>query len=545
MNLPQDHPVLPEFRFGKQRLDQYLKIHSERVPNKICINYYGTEITWEKMNEYVDRMASYLAKNGVVKGDPVCIFMQSCPQFMIAFYAIQRIGGIVVPLSPMFKEWELEYETNEVKAKFIIANSYLYPIVKNVIESTSLETVILSSLNDFLPDNPEITLNFNPEEPESFDQSVSMMEILEKEEINVPEVTVDIEDIGLIMFTSGSAGLPKGVMLAYYSALYKAVSSSTCYHTTEYTKYLSSQPIYHIAGMVFMNGHIYLGSTMYLITKIEAETIMKVIDKYKCDYWYGSAVMNKEIIEHPNLPLYNLSSMRQTVTTSFGIQLTEEMATKWKIITNGGSLVEWAYGLTESHTMDTGTPVGFPKYGTCGTEVFEDSHVRILDEEGNEVPAGEIGEITLKHPALLKGYLNDPEATKNALRDGWLFTGDTGKKDEDGYVSFLGRKKEMIKTSGFSVFPEEIEMYLCRHEAVAKSIVIGKPDSTRGEVIKAFVVIKPEFKDTVTVESLLEWSKDKMAAYKRPREIEFRDDLPATGTGKLLRRILREEEAKK
>jgi long-chain acyl-CoA synthetase len=294
-----------------------------------------------------------------------------------------------------------------------------------------------------------------------------------------------------------------------------------------------------------MNGHIYLGSTMYLVTKIEPETIMKIIDKYKCDYWYGSALMNKEIIEHPNLSQYDLSSLRQTVTTSFGIQLTEEMAKEWSDITKGGTLVEWAYGLSESHTMDTGTPVGYPKYGTCGTEVFADSHVRILNDEGIEVPPGEIGEITLNHPALFKGYLNNPKATKEALRDGWLFTGDTGMKDEEGYISFLGRKKEMIKTSGFSVFPEEIEMYLCRHEAVAKSIVIGKPDPKKGEIIKAFVVLKANYKDKITTEDLIEWSKEKMATYKRPREIEFRDELPATGTGKLLRRLLREEEAKK
>ena len=543
--IPKDHPRMPEFRFGKQRLDQYLKIHAERVPEKTSINYYGTEITWGQLDLYVDRMATYLAKIGVQKGDSVCIFMQSCPQFLIAFYAVQRLGGIVAPCSPMFKEWELEYEAKEVNAKVIIANSYLYPVIKNVVATTYLEHIILSPIHEFLPEVPELPFNFSEPEPENTEEAVFLNDILNNEEIDVPQVEVDMEDIGLLIFTSGSTGLPKGAMLSYMSALYKAVVSATCYHTTEYTNYLCSQPIYHIAGMVFMNCHVYLGSTMYMITKIEAETLIKAIDQYKCDYWYGSALMNKAMLEYPELDQYDLTSLRLTVATSFGIQLTEEMAKQWEQLTRGGMLVEWAYGLSESHTMDTGTPYGLPKYGTCGTAVFDDTLIKIVDDEGNEVPAGEIGEITLKHPAVFKGYLNNPEATAVTLRNGWLYTGDTGKVDTEGYLSFLGRKKEMIKSSGYSVFPEEVEMYLCRNEAVAQAIAIGKSDSRKGEIIKAFVVLKPEYKSKVTEQDLIEWSKDKMAAYKRPREIEFRDSLPATGTGKLLRRVLRDEEAAK
>lgn len=541
----EDHPRMPEYRFGLKRLDQYLKIHAKRVPDKVCVNYYGTDITWSKMDEYVDKMATYLASIGVKKGDVVCIFMQSCPQFMIAFYATQRLGATVAPCSPMFKEWELEYEVNEVSAKVIVANTYLYPIVKNIMATSTLEHVILTSINDFVPEEPAYPFNFNEPEPEDLGDSKLMLDIFENGNVDVPEVETDMEDIGLLIFTSGSTGLPKGAMLTYMAALYKAVVTATCYHTTEYTKYLCSQPVYHIAGMVFMNCHIYLGSTMYMITKIEAETLLKAIDKYKCDYWYGSALMNKQMVEFPGVEKYDLTSLRQTVTTSFGIQLTEELANQWAELTKGGTLVEWAYGLSESHTMDTGTPMGKPKYGTCGRVVFDDMEIKVVDEEGNEVPRGEIGEIIEKHPAIFKGYLNNPEATAVTLRDGWLWTGDTGKMDEEGYLSFLGRKKEMIKTSGFSVFPEEIEMYVCRHEAVAQAIVIGKPDPKRGELIKAFVKLKDEYKGKVTEEELLEWSKDKMAAYKRPREIEFRDSLPATGTGKLLRRVLREEEAKK
>lgn len=543
--VPNDYPRMPEYRFGIQRLDQYLKIHARRVPNKLCVNYYGTEITWSEMDLYVDRLATYLAGIGVGKGDTVCVFMQSCPQFMIAYYAVQRLGAIVVPLSPMFKEWEVEYESKEVGARVILCNTYLYPIVKNAMPNCMLEKVIVASLRDFVPQEPEVPFNFNEPEPEDVGDAADLSGIIRGGSVNVPPVETDIEDVGMMLFTSGSTGMPKGAMLSYMSSLFKAVVTSTCYHTTEYTKYLCSQPIYHIAGMVFMHSHVYLGSSMYMLTRIDPETIMRVVDRYHCDYWYGSALTNKAILEHPNRNQYDLSSLRQTVTTSFGIQLTAEMADAWGELTHGGTLVEWAYGLTESHTMDTGTPAGHPKYGTCGIPVFDNMQVRIIDENGNDVPAGVIGQIIEKHPAVFKGYLNNPEATAVTLRDGWLYTGDSGMLDEDGYLTFSGRMKEMIKTSGFSVFPEEVEMYVCRHPAVAQAIVIGKPDARRGELIKAFVKLKDEFRGKVTEDELIEWCRDKMSAYKRPREIEFRDTLPATGTGKLLRRILREEEAKK
>ena len=178
--------------------------------------------------------------------------------------------------------------------------------------------------------------------------------------------------------------------------------------------------------------------------------------------------------------------------------------------------------------------------------VFDNTLIKIVDPETKEeLPEDSVGEIAMKHPAVFKGYLNNPEATAITLRDGWLYTGDSGKIDGDGYLYFLGRMKEMIKTSGFSVFPEEVEMYMCRHEAVAQAIVIGKPDEKRGELIKAFLKLKDGYEGKITEQELLDWAKEKMAAYKRPREIEFRDSLPATGTGKLLRRVLREEEAKK
>lgn len=544
--VPRNIPKSPEYRFGKQRLDQYLKIHANRVPDKVCINYYGKELTWREVDNYVDRLATLLTKLGVKKGDAVAVFMQSCPQFLISFYAIQRIGASVAPCSPMFKEWELEYEVNEVKSRVIIANSYLYPIVKNVKETTSLEHILISPFSDFLPEELAFPFDLEYKEPSDYDGAMLLMEELKQIEPNVPEVDINIEDdISLIIFTSGTTGLPKGALLTFENALFKAAASSTGYYSNEHDVFLCTQPIYHIAGMVHMNAHILNGSTMVLITKYATETVMMAIDKFKCNTWYSTAPMNSDIINHPDVDKYNLCSMRINVCTSFGIQLTEELAKQWAELTRGGVLVEWAYGLTESHTMDTVNPLEKPKYGPCGIPVFEEMNIKVLDDEGNECPVETTGEIVLKSPGVFKGYLNNPEATAKVLRDGWLYTGDIGKFDDEGYLYFLGRKKEMIKSSGYSVFPEEVELYLCRHDAVEKAAVIGKNDPRRGEMIKAFVVLKNEYKGSITEEELIEWSKDKMATYKRPREVEFRDVLPATGTGKLLRRILKEEEDKK
>lgn len=494
----------------------------------------------------MDRLATALTALGVKKGDAIAIYMQSCPQFMIAFYAAQRIGASVGPCSPMFKEWELEYEINELNARVIIANTYLYPIIKNVKDSTPLEHIIVSSFKDFLPEEPALPFILEYEDPTDLDGAIQMMDLIKSTTPNTPSVDIDIEnDVSLIIFTSGTTGLPKGAMITYWNALYKAVSTGTCYYFNEYDVFLSTQPIYHIAGMCMMNTHIYNGSTMVLITKYAPEIVMEAIEKFKCNTWYGSALMNFKIINHPDVNKYNLCSMRMATTTSFGVQLTKEMADKWAEITRGGQLLEIAYGLSESHTMDTVTPPEYPKYGTCGIPLFEEMHVKIVDENGNECPPGEIGEIVVKNPGVFKGYLNNPEATSQVLRDGWLYTGDIGRLDEEGFLIFMGRKKEMIKTSGYSVFPEEVELYLCKHEAVAQAAVIGKKDERRGELIKAFIVLKDQYKGKITEDELIEWAKDKMAAYKRPREIEFRDSLPATGTGKLLRRVLREEEEKR
>lgn len=537
-------PDYPEYRFGERPIDQYIKLHAKRVPRKPSMIFYGTEVTYEELDGYIDRMAALLAQMGVQKGDSVVIFMQNCPQFEIAFFAAQRIGAIAAPFNPMFKAWDLEFELNELKAKVIVANSYLYPLIETVKEKTSLEHIVLTHLDYFLPETPEIPFLFEYEEPTSTGDAVMMMETLQTLTAEPPEVKVDMDDVGIILFTSGTTGLPKGAMLSHGNALYKIVASSQYFHCHDFNVWLQTQPMCHIAGMNYANVSFYNGSTLVVITQQSEEVYCEAVHRYHADIWYGTAIMARRIIDWPRVKEYNLSWMRLSVMSSFGIQTTKELSEEWATVTMGGLLCESAFGMTETHTMDTIMPPEHVVWGSNGTVPFAEMQVKII-ENGKECAVGEIGEIVVKNKGIFKGYLNRPDATAEILKDGWLYTGDAGKMDEEGFLYFLGRRKEMMKSLGYSVFPDEVEMYLIRHEAVDKAVVIEKQDARHGSIIKAFIVLRPEYKGKVTEEELIAWAKEGMATYKRPREIEFLDEVPTTSTGKLLRRKLREyEEAK-
>jgi long-chain acyl-CoA synthetase len=264
---------------------------------------------------------------------------------------------------------------------------------------------------------------------------------------------------------------------------------------------------------------------------------MKAIEMYKVNYWVSSVPMNVAIMNHPNVHKYDLSSLRLNMAMSFGITLTEEIAKQWSELTKGGYCFESSYGLTETHTYDCFIPINKIKYGVCGIPNAE-TDIRIFDFEDRtrELPIGEEGEIAVKTPSHFLGYWNKPEATKETLINGWVYTGDVGKFDEDGYLAFLGRRKEMIKVSGFSVFPEEVELLLCKHPAVAQAAVIPKAHEHKGEIIKAFIILKPGA--SATAEEIQAWAKENMSSYKVPAIIEFVDSLPMSGVGKVLRRLL-------
>ena len=545
-NWQKDIPTSLNFESGRKPIHEYLRIRAEEMPDKTAIIFYGREISYRELDEASDRFAAYLSRNGVKKGDRVAIFMANCPQYIIAHFGTQKIGGIVCPCSPLFKEMELTYELNDAETEILVTWDILMPIAGKVLGNTKVKKVVVTNLNDFVPSEPTLPLVDTMKIPrQNIPGTDDFMEIIATREAPPPRVEIDLEnDISLFQYTGGTTGLPKGSMLSYNAALFKTAAVCAITGITKDTICLVSMPVFHIAGMVAgMNSCVYAGATQILFTQFDIKATLEAIQRYKADFWYSAVPMNVGIMMHPEGRNYDLTSMKLCMTSSFGITLTEEISRQWAAFTGGGLLIEGAYGLSETHTADTYVPRDKIKYGTMGIPGFEaDFKIVDLADRTREVPIGESGEIVLKNPGVFKGYWRKPEETANALIDGWVYTGDVGKFDEDGFLYLMGRAKEMIKVSGFSVYPEEVELMLNQYPGVAQSAVIGIPDPQKMEVVKAFIVMKPG--ETATEEEIKAWAKQNMSAYKVPARIEFRSSLPLLGTGKILRRALKEDAAK-
>jgi len=540
-NWPEGVSATLEYRLGERPLHEYVQANAAELPLKPAYIFYGREVTWGELGESVKRFANYLAGIGVVKGDRVAIFMQNCPQYIIAHFATQTLGAIVTPCSAMFKEWELEYELNDAEAKVMVTTDDLYPIVEKVRAKTSLGAVVVTNYRDFVPAVPLLPLPDElKQEKRLWPDTEDFLGILKRHPAEAPEVAIDVwNDVSMMIYTSGTTGQPKGAMLTYGNAL-STVASTTQFKNFQMDEIIISvMPLFHIAGNVAgLCTPVYSGCTSVLMTRFDPVAIVEAFARYRCTGWYSVTPMLLAIMALPEAKKIDWSCLRSTTCTSFGIPLTEEIAKQWEAFT-GSPVTESGYGLTETHTADTCIPDRV-KWGSNGIPTLE-MDLRIMDPEtGKELGINEKGEIVIRNRGVFKGYWRNPERTAETLRDGWVHTGDIGCVDEDGYLWFLGRMKEMIKCTGYAVFPEDVEVMLVRHPAVAQAAVIGIPDPARGESIKAFIVLKPEYKGKVTEDEIIAWSKEKMAAYKYPRAVEFRDSLPATGTGKVLRRLLKD-----
>lgn len=529
-----------QYRLGEKPLHEYVQANAAQFPGKAAYIFYGREVTWGELDESIKRFANYLAGIGVVKGDRVAIFMQNCPQYIIAHFAIQTLGAIVTPCSAMFKEWELEYELNDAEARVMVTTDDLYPVVGNVRAKTSLKAVVVTNYRDFVPAVPLLPLPDElKQEKKLWPDTEDFLDILKRHPALVSNVAIDLwNDVSMMIYTSGTTGQPKGAMLTYGNALSTVASTVQFKNFQSDEIIISVMPVFHIAGNVAgICTTVYSGCTSVLMTRFDPRAIVGAFARYRCTSWYSVTPMLLAIMALPEAKKIDWSCLRSTTCTSFGIPLTEEIAKQWEAFT-GSPVTESGYGLTETHTADTCIPDRV-KWGSNGIPTIE-MDLRIMDPEtGKELGVNEKGEIVIRNCGVFKGYWRNPERTAETLRDCWVYTGDIGYVDEDGYLWFQGRLKEMIKCTGYAVFPEDVEVMLVRHPAVAQAAVIGIPDPARGESIKAFIVLKPDYKGKVTEAEIIAWSKEKMAAYKYPRAVEFRDSLPATGAGKVLRRLLK------
>lgn len=525
-------------------LHEHLRSHAITQPGKAAYLWYGYSLTYADLNRASDAFAVRLVSLGVKKGEPVALFMNNCPQYVMAHFGIQKIGAIVCPCGPLNKEHELEYQLCDLAARVIIVADNLLPVVAKVRAKTALTHVFGVRYADLLPEQPTVDIPAEllamQREPLRLPIDVEDFMLATQGRAVPPPVELDMDDVALMTYTSGTTGLPKGAMLSYGNALYKSEAAVRCNGMVSDDILLAIAPLYHIAGMVMgINATIITGATAVLLYRFDPQAVLQAIERYRVTWWYSIAPMNVFTMQVPQAKEADLSSLRMNPVTSFGVVFTEDLARQWQSLAHNCKSFEAAYGLSETHTVDTYMPSDAIRWGTQG-KAIPGNEIRILNaDSGLECDPGETGEIVLRSAGVFKGYWNRPEATAQTLRGGWVYTGDMGKLDADGYLTFMGRFKEMIKVSGYSVFPEEVETILIKHPSIAQAAVIGVPDPDKGEVVKAFVVLKPG--QSVSAANIVAWSRDNMAVYKAPREVELLESLPTTGAGKVLRRLLKDQ----
>jgi long-chain acyl-CoA synthetase len=544
-NVPKhiDYPLIP--------LSDILKKTAEKYPNNISAVYFDKGITYKDLDTYTDKLATALSKLGVKKGDKVAIFLPNIPQFIISYYATLRIGAIETAVSPLYKEREVEHQLADSEAETIIVLDMLYPIVEKVWEKTKLKRAIITSLKEYMPFATATIGSLLKKIPmrkiERKPNIYLFQELLKQHPPEPPKVEINPkEDLAALQYTGGTTGTAKGAMLTHMNLVSNAV---TCAEWLQgkigEENFLTVLPLFHIYGMTTgMNTPIYLGGKMVTLPRFDAVSTLRAIQKHKITVFCGAPTMYALLLAHPDLKKYNLKSVRFCISGS--APLPPEVQKKWMEAT-GGVLVE-GYGLTESSPVTHCNPLDRSmktvKVGSIGLP-WPDTDAKIMDIETgqNELGTGETGELTVNGPQVMMGYWKMPEETCSVLRNGWLYTGDIGKMDEDGYFYITDRKKDLIKYKGYSVYPREIEDVLYEHPAVKLCAVVGKPDPVASEIPKAFIVLKDGA--TATEDEIKKFVNEKVAPYKAIRELEFRKELPMTLVGKVLRRVLLEEERQK
>lgn len=539
-----DYPQKPLFHFLEESAAKY--------PEKPCTIFKGAEISYREMNEITDKIAGALADLGVKKGDRVGIFMPNTPQFVMAYYGILKAGGVVVASNPLYTASEIAHQANDAGIEVMFVMSNFYGTIKAAQKDTKIKTMIVSNLKETLPPLTRLLFTLAVEKKGGHkiegglgEGDLWLKDLLAKyEPSSRPKLDIGPDDECLFQYSGGTTGVSKGAVALHRNIVANSLQITSWMTAAEKGKevVLMAIPLFHVYGMVSgMNFGIALGGTLVMVPNPrDLKDVLENISKYKATIFPGVPTLYNAINNHPDVLAgkYDLSSIKACISGS--APLMRETKEKFEALT-GGKVFE-GYGLSEAPTATHCNPLqGVNKTGSVGMPLPDvDCRIVSLDDGETEMAVGEIGEIVLQGPQVMKGYHNMPTETANALREWnggkWLFTGDIARMDEDGYFYIVDRKKELIKPGGFQVWPREVEEAISDHPKVLEVGVAGIPDPYRGETVKAWVVVKPG--ETLTEDEVKEFAKEKLAKYKVPTHVEFRDELPKTTVGKILRREL-------
>ncbi len=543
-----DYWVPPHIHYPRQPVQRLLEVAVSRFGAQTATIFFGARLTYRDIKLQAEQLAAALAEMGVAKGDRVGIMLPNCPQYLTAFYGILMAGGIVVNVNPTFTEREIEFVAVDSGLKVIIALDMVVPRLLAVKDRTAIETVIVTGLQDRQPpaiaQGYEATLRAQgrlhdlPDRPylRRFD------DVLAAAPGEPPSVAIDAEeDVAILQYTGGTTGRPKGAMLTHSNIVANVVQAYVW--GREYARpgedvWLMILPFFHIYGLtVGIALATYYGAQVVLLPQFDADIALRAIQEYKVSIFPGVPTLFVALLNHPNATTVDWSSLRQCNSGSAPLPL--EVLERFQRLADL-TIIE-GYGLTEaSPTTHVNPTFNTRKPGSIGLP-YPDTDCQIVDVETGlrSLPPGEIGELIIRGPQIMKGYWNRPDETALALRGGWLYSGDIARMDEQGYFYIVDRKKDMILVSGFNVYPREIEEILYTHPAILEGAVIGIPDSYQGESVKAFVVVREGH--TLSAGEVIDYCHTHLAPYKCPRTVEFRDSLPKSAVGKVLRTALRQQ----
>ena len=535
-----DYPRIPLYRL--------LDDSAARHPDRPCTSFFGARLPYRRVKEYSDRLAASVRRLGIRKGDRVALLLPNSPQFIIAYYGLLKAGAVIVSMNPIANERELAFQLSDSETEMAITIPLFLEKVVSLCDQTRLKRIIYSRLADFMPLPLNLVQGFRERKlihavdgqsrPALMDFKALLREVPPSDFRPEP---ASPDEMAVLLYSGGTTGVAKGIMLSHFNFVANAHQIAAWGQLTEQDRLLSVLPLFHGYGMsVNMNASLLLGGEIILLPRFKAKDVAKTIQKRRPSFFTGVPTMFVALSNVPDIRRYDLSSLKGIFVGA--APLTRAIKDDFEAKT-GGRMIE-GYGLTEAVTAIMANPYrGRHKVGSIGIP-FPDVDVKIAGlDDGRDLPPCEPGEIVLSSPTLMLGYFKKPDETREAIEDGWLYTGDIGYMDEDGYFYITDRKKDIIKVGGFIVFPREVDEVIYQHPKVKEGIAVGIPDPYSGERIKACIVLKAG--ETATPEEFIAYFRQKLTAYKAPTEVEFRAELPKNMIGKILRRALQDEETRK